>query len=273
MQTTLAKLEHVALSNYQTDAATAATPTNLTTGKTRPLTTEGYRDRRKTTEYVSRQTHLFCRLENFDFKQYCLFRTIIHATKRTGKICSRSCTRLRSIRSTPRPCDRPANSHQGDPNTLSSLSRAGSMVIQQDNTRPSTSLNTFIDKASPETTSQRTRVERLIPLQTHTAATIFPLTTNTLPQSKPPSPQKTRRVLSSDSPAKTTKTSINIAFLSPFHVKHRLKSHISTPLNPSALPHDRRHQTTKHIGQCKHASIVLPRSILRLFTYSAPLSL
>lgn len=45
------------------------------------------------------------------------------------------------------------------------------MVIQQDNTRPSTSLNTFIDKASPETTSQRTRVERLVPLQTHTAAT------------------------------------------------------------------------------------------------------
>ena len=84
---------------------------------------------------------------------------------------------------------------------------------------------------------------------------------------------KTRRMLLSDNPAKTTKTSINIAFLSPFHVKHRLKSHISTPLNPSALPHDRRHQTTKHIGQCKHASIVLPRSILRRFTYSAPLSL
>ena len=36
---------------------------------------------------------------------------------------------------------------------------------------PSTSLNIFIDKASPETTSQRTRVERLVPLQTHTAAT------------------------------------------------------------------------------------------------------
>lgn len=102
---------------------------------------------------------------------------------------------------------------------------------------------------------------------------IFLPTTNTLPQSKPPSPQKMRRMLLSDSPAKTTKTSINIAFLSPFHVKHRLKSHISTPLNPSALPHDRRHQTTKHIGQCKHASIVLPRSILRRFTYSAPLSL
>lgn len=95
---------------------------------------------------------------------------------------------------------------------------------------------------------------------------IFLPTTNTLPQSKPPSPQKMRRMLLSDSPAKTTKTSINIAFLSPFHVKHRLKSHISTPLNPSALPHDRRHQTTRHIGQCKHASIVLPRSILRRFT-------
>ena len=79
-------------------------------------------------------------------------------------------------------------------------------------------------------------------------------------------------MLSSDSPAKTTKTSINIAFLSPFHVKHRLKSHISTSLNPSALPHDRRHQTTKHIGQCKHASFILPRSILRRFTQSAPLS-
>ena len=45
------------------------------------------------------------------------------------------------------------------------------MVIQQGNTRPSTSLNTFIDKASPETTSQHARVERLVPLQTHTAAT------------------------------------------------------------------------------------------------------
>ena len=90
------------------------------------------------------------------------------------------------------------------------------------------------------------------------------------PASKNAKPTKTRRMLLSDSPAKTAKTSINIAFFSPFHVKHRLKSHISTPLNPSALPHDRRHQTTKHIGQCKRASIILPRSILRRFTYSAP---
>ena len=52
-------------------------------------------------------------------------------------------------------------------------------------------------------------------------------------------------MLLSDSPAKTAKTSINIAFLSPFHVKHRLKSHISTPLNPSALPHDRRRSKSK----------------------------
>lgn len=41
------------------------------------------------------------------------------------------------------------------------------MVIQQDNTCPSTSLNTFIDKASPETTSQHTHAERLAPLRTH----------------------------------------------------------------------------------------------------------
>lgn len=100
---------------------------------------------------------------------------------------------------------------------------------------------------------------------------IFLPTTNTLPQSKPPSPQKRAARFRRTAP-QTTKTSINIAFLSPFHVKHRLKLHISTPLNPSALPHDRRHQTTKHIGQCKHASIVLLRSILRRFTYSAPLS-
>ena len=72
--------------------------------------------------------------------------------------------------------------------------------------------------------------------------------------------------------SKIIKPSINIDFLPLFHIKHRLKLHISTPLNPSALPHDRRHQTTKHIGQCKHASIVLLRSILRRFTYSAPLS-
>ena len=181
--------------------------------------------------------------------------------------------RLRSTRQAPRPCDRPANSHQGDPNSLSSLSRAGSMVIQQDNTRPSTSLNTFIDKASPETTSQSARVERLVPLQTHTAATHISTDNKYSPAIKTAKSTKTRRMLSSDSPAKTTKTSINIAFLSPFHVKHRLKSHISTPLNPSALLHDRRHQTTKHIEQCKHASIALPRSILRRFTYSAPLSL
>lgn len=140
------------------------------------------------------------------------------------------------------------------------------MVIQQDNTRPSTSLNTFIDKASPETTSQRTRVERLVPLQAHTAATHISADNKYSPAIKTAKSTKTRRLLLSDSPAKTTKTWINIAFLSPFHVKHRLKSHISTPLNPSALPHDRRHQTTKHIGQCKHASIVLPRSILRRFT-------
>lgn len=127
--------------------------------------------------------------------------------------------------------------------------------------------------ASPETTSQRTRVERLVPLQTHTAATHISADNKYSPAIKTAKSTKTRRMLLSDSPAKTTKTSINIAFLSPFHVKHRLKSHISTPLNPSALPHDRRHQTTKHIGQCKHASIVLPRSILRRFTYSAPLSL
>ena len=146
------------------------------------------------------------------------------------------------------------------------------MVIQQDNTRPSTSLNTFIDKASPETTSQRTRVERLVPLQTHTAAAPISADNKYSPAIKTAKSTKTRHMLLSDSPAKTTKATINIAFLSPFHVKHRLKSHISTPLNPSALPHDRRHQTTKHIGQCKHASIVLPRSILRRFTYSAPLS-
>ena len=59
LQTTPRKFEHVALSNYQTNAATAATPTNLATGKTRPLTTVGYYNRRTTTEHVSRQTYRF----------------------------------------------------------------------------------------------------------------------------------------------------------------------------------------------------------------------
>lgn len=152
------------------------------------------------------------------------------------------------------------------PNSLSSLSRAGSMIIQQDNTRPSTSLNTFIDKASPRTTSQHAHAERLVPLQTHTAATHISADNKYSPSIKTAKSTKTRRMISSDSPAKTTKTSINIAFLSPFHVKHRLKSHISTPLNPSALPHDRRQQTTKHIGQCKHAPFILSRSFRAIYT-------
>lgn len=121
------------------------------------------------------------------------------------------------------------------------------MVVQQDNTRPSTSLNAFIDKASPETISQRTRVERLVPLQTHTAATHISADNKHSPAIKTAKSTKTRHMLLSDSPAKTAKTSINIAFLSPFHVKHRLKSHISTPLNPSALPHDRRRSKVKSI--------------------------
>ena len=44
---------------------------------------------------------------------------------------------------------------------------------------------------------------------------------------------------------KTTKTSIILDFLPLFHIKHRLKSHISTPLNLSALPHDRRQSKDK----------------------------
>lgn len=57
---------------------------------------------------------------------------------------------------------------------------------------------------------------------------------------------KTRRMLSSDSPAKTTKTSINIAFLPLFHIKHRLKSGVLPPLNPSDLPP--RHPAVKRQG-------------------------
>lgn len=151
---------------------------------------------------------------------------------------------------------------------------SGLEVIQQDNTRELLSRSTLSSIKLCRRLHRNTRAPNASHHFGHIPQPpIFLPTTNTLPQSKPPSPQKTRRMLLSDSPAKTTKISINIAFLSPFHVKHRLKSHISTPLNPSALPHDRRHQTTRHIGQCKHASIFLPRSILRRFTYSAPLSL
>lgn len=60
---------------------------------------------------------------------------------------------------------------------------------------PSTSLNIFIDKASPETTSQRTRVERLVPLQTHTAAIHISADNKYSPAIKTAKSTKTRRML------------------------------------------------------------------------------
>ena len=209
------------------------------------MTTEGYRDRRKTTEYVSRQTHLFCRLENFDFKQYCLFRAIIHATKRTGKICSRSCTRLRSTRQAPRPCDRPANSHQGDPNSLSSLSRAGSMVIQQDNTRH-----------QPRSTSSSIKPHRRLHRNTRTPnvslhfehtyiSTHISADNQYTPASKTADLTKTAPRSFAGQLLRSLKPSTNIDYLPLFHIKHCLKSHKLTPLNPSALPHDRRQSKDK----------------------------
>ena len=61
---------------------------------------------------------------------------------------------------------------------------------------PSTSLNTFIDKASPETTSQHTHAERLAPLRTHIPQ--HPYFCRQLIQ-KPPIYRKPRRALLSDS--------------------------------------------------------------------------
>ena len=98
---------------------------------------------------------------------------------------------------------------------------------------PSTSLNTFIDKASSETTAQHTRSERF----GHTYATTHISADNKYsPAIKTAKSTKTRRMLLSDSPTKTNKTSINIDFLPLFHIKHRLRSGVLPPLNPSALP-------------------------------------
>ena len=170
-------------------------------------------------------------------------------------------------------CNRPTNSHQGDPNGLSSLSRESSMVVQQDNTRH-----------QPRSTSSSIKPHRRLHRNTRTPnvslhfehtylSTHISADNQYTPASKTADLTKTAPHSIVGQLLRSLKPSTNIDFLPLFHIKHRLKSHISTPLTPSALPHDRRHQTTKHIGQCKHASIVLPRSILRRFTYSAPLSL
>ena len=72
-------------------------------------------------------------------------------------------------------------------------------------------------------------------------------------------------MLSSDSPAKTTKTSINIDFLPLFHVKHCLKPHKLTSLNPSALPHDRRRSKDKAYRAVQtralHSLAIIPRNL------------
>lgn len=64
---------------------------------------------------------------------------------------------------------------------------------------------------------------------------IFLPTTNTLPQSKLPSPQK-RAALFCRTALRSLKPSTNIDFLPLFHIKHRLGSGALPPLNPSDLP-------------------------------------
>ena len=141
------------------------------------------------------------------------------------------------------------------------------MVIQQDNTRPSTSLNTFIDKASPETTSQRTRVERLVPLQTHTAATHISADNKYSPAIKTAKSTKTRRMLLSDSPAKTTKASINIAFFVAVSRKTSPQiGRIATPKPIGFAAPPSGSQKTRRIGQCKHAPFILSRSFRAIYT-------
>ena len=112
--------------------------------------------------------------------------------------------------------------------------------------RTSISLNTFIDKASSETTSQHTHAERLAPLRTHIPQHPYFCRQQILSRNQNRQVHKTRRMLLSDSPAKTTKTSINIVFLPLFHIKHCPKPHKLTSLNPSALPP--RHPAVKRQG-------------------------
>ena len=160
------------------------------------------------------------------------------------------------------------------PNSLSSLSRAGSMIIQQDNTRPSTSLNTFIDKASPETTSQRTRVERLVPLQTHTAATHISADNKYSPAIKTAKSTKLAACFRRTPPQKNHQNlDKHWLFTAVSHKTSPQIGRIATPKPIGFAAPPSGSQKTRRIGQCKHASIVLPRSILRRFTYSAPLSL
>ena len=102
-------------------------------------------------------------------------------------------------------CDRPANSHQEAPNSLSSLSRAGSTVIQQDNTRH-----------QPRSASSSIKPHRRLHLNTrapnvshhfgHTPQPpAFLPTTNTLPQAKPPCPRKRASCFCRTAPQKPPK--------------------------------------------------------------------
>lgn len=108
------------------------------------------------------------------------------------------------------------------------------------------SLNTFIGKASSENTSQHTRGERLAPFRTHIRNHPY------FYRQHIPFRKQNRQVHENapyalpDSPAKTTKTSINIDFLPLFHIKHRLKSGVLPSLSPSDLPP--RHPAVKRQG-------------------------
>ena len=141
-----------------------------------------------------------------------------------------------SIGTTSPRCNRPANFHQGDSNSLSSLSRAGSMVIRQD-----------IRAHQPHSTPSSIKPRRRLHLNTrasnvsyhfrHTPQPpIFLPTTNTLPQSNRQVHKNAPHAFVGQPRKKTTKTSINIDFLPLFHIKHRLGSGVLPSLSPSALP-------------------------------------
>lgn len=141
------------------------------------------------------------------------------------------------------------------------------MVMQQDNTRPSTSLNTFIDKASPETTSQRTRVERLIPLQTHTAATHISADNKYSLASKTADLTKTAPRSIAGQLLRSLKPSTNIDFFAA--VSHKTSPRIGRiavpkPIGFAAPPSGS--QKTRRIGQCKHAPFILSRSFRAIYT-------
>lgn len=98
---------------------------------------------------------------------------------------------------------------------------------------PSTSLNIFIDKASPKTTSQRTRVERLVPLQTHTAATHISADNKYSPVSKTADLTKTAPRSIVGQLLRSLKPSTNIDFFTA--VSHKTSPQIGRITAPKSI--------------------------------------